>query len=787
MQLIPISKALGCCVLSVCSINAIAQIDAQTTPPSGSSQQRVGRSMIEEVIVTAQKRSENIQDVPIAISAFTGDQLDAKGISDPSGLQATIPGLIYDSIANFAVIYLRGVGTDAFIPSADLSVATYIDGVYYPFSFNLARAFGSVERVEVIKGPQGTLFGRNATGGAISILTKGPDSEEWGGDLQLSYARFKEYESRLFVSGPLTDTLSMSGSIIYNTKDDYYTLSSDSTTPNIQSYQDKGFNVKLEWAPFDNFDMMLNLLSLRTRGAGSALFVQEDPSTIGELLSLNTADEGDYTVGSSANAWDYTSLDVSSLSVNWRLKPFDLKSISAYQDFNAQQQADFDGTQVELISFRTAPLGSPGAGPGGLGRVFTQEFQVLSNDEGWLSDQQVDWIVGAYYLDSTAGFDAVEFGVAGLDSIFDLSNDLPIPAYLDIVNDLIQALPIPNILPDIGATIRTAGRLDTESVALFSQATWAPVDWFDLTVGARYQEEKREVYKAGVDAVVFVNGEQNIVDAFTYAPEKIEASDFSPKIALSVKPTDSTMFYISYAKAFKSGSFNIINLTESPTKIKSETVSNYEIGLKTDFFDRRLRVNGAIFRSEIDDLQSQFLSFFSGGVVQFQNADLAVINGADLAVTWAVTSTLVFDISGTWLDGIYDKFPDASGFDPQTGLLSTGNDYSGNTIVRNPEFTGSAGVNYFLDIWGGPLEFGVDAYYNDGFFYDAQNSTEQPHYYTLSGRVSYLYEDWGLRLTAFGDNVNNAERYLFKFPNDFGVVSKRNSPAIYGVRLNWEF
>ncbi len=154
-------------------------------------------------MVTAQKREENLQDVPISVQAFSGDLLDARGIDEPKDLQLITPGLSYTVFAGYSLIYIRGVGTDAFIPSADASVATYIDNLYYPFGHSLAAALGSIDRVEVLKGPQGTLFGRNSTGGAINIVTKEPNPDEAFGDVTVSWERFDTANFRDYANIPL--------------------------------------------------------------------------------------------------------------------------------------------------------------------------------------------------------------------------------------------------------------------------------------------------------------------------------------------------------------------------------------------------------------------------------------------------------------------------------------------------------------------------------------------------------------------------------------------------------
>jgi iron complex outermembrane receptor protein len=282
---------------------------------------------------------------------------------------------------------------------------------------------------------------------------------------------------------------------------------------------------------------------------------------------------------------------------------------------------------------------------------------------------------------------------------------------------------------------------------------------------------------------------------FTFPDRSRHDSNFSPKAVLAVHPldwlaggfVDDLMTYFSWSKGFKSGTFNILNISEPGDEVHSEEVTTLELGLKSQFFDGRLRANGAIFRNEIDDLQSQFISLQSGGTTNFENAGKASINGAEIDLTWAILQDLVFDVGATWLDGVYDDFRNASGYDPETGRLQSNIDNSGNTIVRTPDSTVSSGLVWSLDLWGGVVEAAGDVYYNDGYFFDTQNLEKQDAYYWTNARLGYLYAPWNLRVTAFGQNMNGARRFLYKFVQDFGVVGKLAPPATWGVRLDWEF
>jgi len=766
----------------------VASGSEEATQPTPAATKPKSRVAIEEIVVTAQKREENIQDVPISIQAFSADELDAKGITNPAKLTLVTPGLVYDSFAGFAIIYIRGVGTDAFIPSADLSVATYVDGVYFPFSFQLARAFGNVERIEVLKGPQGTLFGRNSTGGAISIVTKNP-GDTFEGSVGLSYGRFNDLQTRAFVSSPLTDTLSASLGVLYSQKDDYYKTTPESGVDELPMQKDKGANLKLRWAPSDAFDAVLNGFLYAGEGTGSLVMHNVAPSpVVGGALGL-PASPNDYVSDNNIATPGFNEMHASSLTLNWRTSLVDIKSISAFQEFSANSNFDFDGTSKDVVSFGSRYGKNSPYGEAQLGEMVTQELQFLSNEDSWGAGW-LQYVGGLYYFHSDAGFDPVEFHAAGLEDPLSgnpLSLLPPALAQSPLVTTLTDAssgLPASGL----GREFLLFGLLETDAYAGFLQATATLSERWSLTLGGRYQDEKRRVYKSRVEAVSNPpDGPRQTLNQ--YPDDHLHENNFSPKVVLDFRPAEGILSYLSYSKGFKSGSFNIINLTSPPKEIRSEEVTSYELGLKSDLFDNRLRLNAAIFRNEIKDLQVQFLSLFSGGVVQFENAPKAHIDGAEVGGSFAVTDNLVLGFAGTYLTGVYDEFSQGSGFNEETGLLEANQDFSGNTIARTPKLTWSLDLNYFIELPKGSMELGANYYHNDGYFFSAQNTevARQPEYSLLGAQVSYLFPDTDLRITAFGENLTNERFYLSRITNDFGTLSKLAPPATYGVRLNWNF
>lgn len=748
-------------------VESIPLAEAEPAPLPEASNRRVS---IDEIVVTAQKREQNLQDVPITVSAFSGDELDARGITNPNDFQLITPGLVYDSLASFPLIYIRGVGTDIFIPSADPSIATYIDGVYFPFGYGLARDLDVVERVEVLKGPQGTTFGRNTAGGAFNIITKDPSRTEAIGQIQTSYSRFKSTRNRAFLSGPLTETLSFGLGLTYNHSDEYYKTTERSAEPELQPNEDTGVRLKLRWAPFDDFDLTGTYYSLESTAVSSNLWDSQELSPLG-MTAGATNDGQDNRTFEGIEPFSFLQAHVATAQARYFASPFDIKFIASDQRMLNDGQVDFDGTSADLASFNPTDMGAT---------IKTYELQFTSKDSGVLStifDHKFDWVAGLYYIDSNAGFYRLRLDVAQLSDIFN-NNFVP-----QAVRDVVNALPLPAQGP--GYQVLLTGEIDVRSPAVYLHTHYEITDWLGLTLGARYQKEKRVMQDSS--SAFISTTDQSTIPLLTFADRGINDSNLSPKIGLNLKPVDDVLLFASWSRGYKSATYNFINIYTEPGLVKEEQIDSYEVGAKSEWFGGRFRANAAVFQNTIDNLQIQIIALASGGAVNLDNAGEAEIKGADFEFTFAVTDDLIANLNGTYLKGKYKSYENGTGFDPATGMYTENLDFTGNTTIRSPKFSGTFSLFQTFDAAGGTVELGGDAYYNDGYFQDAQNSLEQESYYQAGLRTSYLYEVLRLRVTVFGTNLNGGKRYLFKFRNDFGSVGKLGPPAEYGVRINWDF
>ena len=743
---------------------------AEETKEAGGPRSR----LVEEIIVTAQKREENLQSVPISIQAFSGDNLDARGVTDATSLGRITPGLTITQAVGFTLIYLRGVGSDAFL-LGDPSVAYYIDNIYFPFSQGLAQEFGAVDRIEVLKGPQGTLFGRNAVGGAVNVLTKAPDFSEARTQVESEVANYNVLKTRVNTNIPISDELAFSLSAFYNTQEFYQggriNVSANSNGESLDPIVSKAARLKVRWAPTEDIDATLAGLLYRSDGAGTLFQTNAFPSPLARTLGVTpqTGYRGELDEGTDQSIDNRVVYG----DIKWSLPWANLRLLGSDQLIKTAATYDYDGSPRPLVGFE---------GPKLFADVQSAEFQILSNDS---SPEWLKWILGSYYFRSESGYDG------GLHQRVSLVNDLR--------GALLNFVPIDQLPSFLQANLPSGnvvvyGTLGTKSIAYFSQVTADLTDWMSLTLGGRYQEEKRYIVEAyngletmdgGSTPIFPLNPDSNLLSHTT--------KSFSPKASIDFHVFDDTLIYASYQEATKSGTYNPLKLLQAVDYVKPEKTRAYEVGVKRSFFDGLMTFAGAGFYYDISNLQVQYVSLLNGGVVTFETARAAEVKGMDFDISAILFPDLVDDLavtfSGAYIDAQFTDFANGSGFSESTGIFSPNNDFTGNHISRSPKFTTTLTLAKTWQIPGGPLEVGGDYYYNSGFYFTAQNSdvARQRKYDLLGVRVSYLYEPWNLRATVYGNNILDEKYQIGVLQADFGTNVSLGAPVTYGLRLAWEF
>jgi iron complex outermembrane receptor protein len=575
----------------------------------------------------------------------------------------------------------------------------------------------------------------------------------------------------------------MSVSGLYNHAD-YYMKGSIDGHP-IGPQLNKGARVKLRWAPVSWLDVQVAHFGLRDTSTGSLFQLNAHPSGIGSLVGLQA--QPGYHGDVDAPAYHYIQSHVLYGTISTFFEPFNMKLLASRQRFASRGLYDFDGTTTPLVSFHAQSQPSHND---------SAEFQILSNDTsggaGWLQ-----WIGGAYWFRGYQGFTPATLNVAEIDLAHGQIADIPVPQ--DVIDGLAA------VLDPLGLGVPAGGfafhaMVGTESFAGFAQATVHLTDWMALTLGGRYQSEKRNIKDSDVGTI---NTDGSITNLITWTqardgdnnayPLSDTTKKFKPKVSLDFRPFgDDTLLYVSWQQAFKSSTYNAVAIYLRPSFVKPEETTAWEIGAKTALFGGALRLNAAAFQYKISNLQTQFISLFQGGAVSFENAGRARVRGVDADFTLQVLPDVFDDLvlvgGAAYLDATYTKYDDGTGFD-EGGFYSTGNDYSGNRIVRTPKVSGSLTVSKTWAAPGGTIELAADAYHNSGFYYAASNfePSHQEAYDVFGARASYFYEGWGLRLTAFCKNLADEKYTAGTLQTDFGSLTTLAPPRTYGMRINWDF
>ena len=636
-----------------------------------------GRSaaLIEEIVVTARKRQENLQDAPIAVSAFTGEALDFRGVTDIGKLDQFVPNLVlnesttYSNVTN-AAVYIRGIGQNDFTPVIDPGVGIYVDGVYLGRSVGAVLDIVDVDRVEVLRGPQGTLFGRNTIGGAISINSKKPDGE-FGGKVDVKYGTDDRFNVRGSVNIPLTDKFFARLSAATFNQDGYVTRVIDGKDLGDQDVV--ALRGALRWLPNDNLDinwsvdystenengnpfvltgvqplnvgiatgggpsmtLAANTIAAQLASGGPASFLGGEffnvlhpsgfpfqflacfsPENANSPVCINQQyiDNGDKKLNYGGDP-SYQKLDVwgTGLTIDWQInEKLKVKSISSLRGFEGDFEGDQDGSPIR-VSYLIDIYQH---------EQFSQELQLL----GTSFADRLDWIIGGYYFEEDGkNINPVRFSQVDLQS---------------------------------------GGHYDADSWAIFAQGTWHFTDKLDLTFGLRYTEDTRD-YLPDQYIEVLPIGPLPIPGTgigdrpLPYEWASSETSELVPMVNLSYRWNNSLMTYFTYSEGFKSGGYTqrIFPPEFSTPSFDPEFVKSYEGGFKFDGWNDRLRFNVAVFYTDYTDLQllvadpSRFGPFVSNaGDAEVIGVEMeALLNPAE---GWYITGSAgMTDIDRTALAG----------------------------------------------------------------------------------------------------------------------------------------
>jgi iron complex outermembrane receptor protein len=766
--------------------------------------------MLEEVVVTARRREESLQETPVAVSAFGADEMRAAQINGVGDLTARVPGLSRREGRKEADLSIRGVGQRVRGANADPAVGVYVDNIFIPRSDSQLVDAINLESVQVLRGPQGTLFGKNTAGGALLLTTRKP-SEEAEGFMSGNFGDLGRTKVRIGQSGPLTERLAGGIVVDYASEDGYR---EDAETNNEYgdtdrrsvlgqlSYQGDSFeaNLMLFWGKQEEHFSPVNCVLASVSGALQGFTAPGDSRSYVDVCNQSEALLSDEKVlmDEQAQPWEMTNR-LGGLTLQWDLGDLQFKSITGYlyQD-DILQGGEVDASPIFTINNRVEAnrqLRANGFEVDGEERTFySQEFQLI----GSAFDDFLDFTVGAF-----ASQEEIEAtpsgGVLGLGGF--IGQRLP--------NGDVSVLP-PSIAGVRGLSVSD---FDNESWAIFGQGILNLSDYWQLTLGLRYTEEKKEadqtnystaslspgvLTRAEFDALA--TGVQDIIldpniprakgdDEWSVWTPAITLTAFAPE-SLTQGALSSGMLYLSVSEGFKAGGFTAFG--DELLAFDPEEILSYEIGAKLDMLDQTLRINTSIYYSEYDDIQlrvTRTIDEFTtlDGII---NAAEATMTGAEIEVNWLPIEHLILGLTGAWIDAEYDDFFD----EDAAGMIV---DRSREEFAYIPEQTWSLMAQYTWDLDVGELSQRISGFYTDGIFIglDAAAADEDiaylEDYWVWNIRVAFRPEmAQGLELAAYANNIFDEEYIGTGIISTSGVGAAGMIPGkqqTWGVEMayNW--
>lgn len=696
---------------SVAALAAPPPAQAQTAPATSAAGDT-------DIVVTAQRRSESLQDVPISITALSGKTLNDAGIQDTERLSTLTPGLLVQRSV-VGKISIRGVGNENYTIAGDPGVAVHSDGVYVARAAAGLFDLFDVERVEVLRGPQGTLYGRNATGGVINVLPNRP-SDKFEGRIAGEYGNYNAYRIDAMINAPLGEGFAFRLAGLRTARDGFTT----NTNPAARA---RGFG------DLDSKDVWAVRGQLGTTGSGpleARLNVEylNDNSNLPPYKYLNrpnalpTADFGGGTmafqpqnlrvvnqgfelaipgttrgVGTDEDVFKSTQLGVA-LHLKYDLGGVSASSITGYRKTKFNWLNDGDGSDVFYVNYIQQDDSDQ----------FSQELQLTGGSD------TLEWLLGGYYFN--------EKGSSFIALPFTFGANLPF-------------------------YIRIDGTAKTDAIAGFGELRWKPTERLKITLGARYSHENRKAkYRYEINfgpPVTVVN--QDLSGDF---------NAFTPRLVINFAATDDVNLYASATRGFKSGGFNLLAIQPG---FSPEKVWTFEGGIKSQFANRRVTLNANVFYSKYDDIQvGQIVNLSS----VLTNAAKATLKGAE--IEFSARPTDAFDLGATiaYLDAKYDNFCTGDPTQPaapvSTGCTAANPiQLAGNRFPRAPEWTLTGTAAYTVPVAGGGLTLRGDIRYQSKTFFTQFNRPliSQDGYTVVNGRLTWTSEGGRYSIGAYVNNL----------------------------------
>lgn len=748
---------MGCAALALSTSVAVAQ----TAPTAASPKDDTA---IAEIVVTAQKRAENLQDVPVSVTALTADTLASRGVTNVMGLNNMAPGMrisANDAAAN-PKIYIRGVGLSDFNPNASSGVGVYVDGVYVGSPLAQMAGFFDLGQVEVLRGPQGTLYGRNTNGGAINITTKRP-TQTYTADASLEYATFNAVTAEAAVGGPIiADKLAFRAAGQW-VKDDGYTYNR-TTGNNVNAADHWAGRLSLLYTPTENFEMLTQVNRYVNRGDAiapqhRALFPATAEATgpnglcapnayasgaCTDLLGYADTDNNPRAIDANLEGKDKVDLFGASNQATWTFNGMQLVSVTAWQWAHRNDVENTDGSPAQMleINYRSRQ------------HQFTQELRLQSDNPSG----RLNWVIGGYFMDETVRDNTRQDTLRDLRPLFITPDN---PTGLSPENSV--------------AVFGWPYTQKTKGYAVFGQADYKITDKLTGTVGLRWSADKKHMnYQSQI--------EDGLIVLLT-SDQKKTFSDWSGRLGLRYAVTDDTNVYATYNRGYKSGGF-FGGLATTPEEVEpydNETLDAYEVGVKSEFLDRRVRLNVSGFYYDYKN-QQVFAQALRNGltVLVLDNAANSKVYGGEAEITARPIQPLTLTAGVSLLHAKYGDY------------FSEGQDFTGNWLPQSPKVTFNTSATWVAPLANGSSVIAnADANYSSKVYFDNSNAERlsQDSVWIVGAQVSWRSPDQKVEAGAFARNLFD-KTYVVSISNIDSLgedLLSMNRPRSLGVFLRYHY
>ena len=794
-------------VMATASLAAIMAMPAPLHAQQSADDQAQGTSG-DVIIVTANRREESIQDAAMSVSAFGGDELVSRSITAIEQVGAIAPGVQIATYQGDTSIFIRGIGTPTIIAGTDSSTATYVDGVYISRPAAIGPLFFDIDRIEVLRGPQGTLYGRNATGGAVNIVTSRP-KDALEGNLQLTIGNYDRFRVAGALSGPLSDSIRARLAFQWEDRDGYATVTRpDNSTEKVEDKED--YSVRLTVEADLSPDAMLTLTGDYYRADDKAnAYFYASAGYAGEIPGWYGTREGSQTipyfamknagrVSAPASRDIYADVPYFNKVENWGLgatldwdiTDYNLKVIGSYRDTNPVSQNEFDLSDAFVNV------------------VGREEDHWQWSGEVQLSspvDKPFSWIAGAYYFEERNIIDNDIFG--------NFWEPILIQGFMDLQAAGVLP-PFPVVFPETDqcCELHLSGEQQTKAWAAYLDTRWDVSDQVTVRLGGRYSEERRDGrqnfdlvmlpdIRIAPNTIFFPNAisedraaAQPDPFGFIIAPVNGPTTfrAFTPKLGIDFKPADDVLLYASVQRGFKSGGYNIGSSQRDP--FEPEKIWSYEIGAKSELLDRALLLNASAFWYDYTNLQAQDSV---GNQPIIRNVGKARVRGFE--VETVVRPTEFFKLEGalTYVDAQFtegqltEPLRPAPLTQPPGSLLR---DLDGLRLPRAPRWKFSLAGQVEQSVGtAGHVTARAEYHWQSKICFTVFNidAASQESYGLLRASLGFTSADdrWSVRL--FGDNLTGETYFTNQILTGtvYGAefVGPLGAPRTYGIDLRYNF